>query len=251
MVARADLVRDLRALGLAEGSAVLVHMSMRSIGRVEGGAPTVIAALREAVGSEGTVLFPTLTGNPSCSPDNPPCFDARSTPSPHMGVVAETARQMPEAVRSLSPTHSVAAIGAQARWLCEGHRFSPTPCGPGSPYERLGEIGGKILLIGVSHQCNTSLHMVEEEAGLDYHMLAGSGATQVIDLDGVPHQVLARFHRYGVDRDFDRIVPLLQANGAETVGRIGQAVARLVDAAAMRRLVLEALRECPCLLLRI
>ncbi len=59
---------------------MLVHSSLSKFGHVEGGAPTVIRALLSAVGPEGTVLVPTLTGTQKDGPKHPPRFDVRTTP---------------------------------------------------------------------------------------------------------------------------------------------------------------------------
>src|SRR5215213_5257896 len=93
----------LRALGLPSGCKVLVHSAMSSFGHVEGGADTVIDALLSVVGSQGTVMAPTLTGNEYLSPDNPPTFDPVNTPC-WTGRVPETMRKRSNALRSLHPT---------------------------------------------------------------------------------------------------------------------------------------------------
>ena len=83
-------MRDFAALGLA-ASEVLAHSSLGSLGSlgwVEGGAQTVVDALLEAVGEEGTVLTPTLTGSAKLGPDFPPVFDPGRTPC-WRGALAE------------------------------------------------------------------------------------------------------------------------------------------------------------------
>ena len=112
-VSRSDITSGLKQVGLACGSKVLVHSSLSSFGYVEGGADTVIDALVETVGSGGTVLVPTLTGNETLSAANPPEFDPQHTRC-WTGLVPETFRKRPNAVRSIHPTHSVSAIGADA-----------------------------------------------------------------------------------------------------------------------------------------
>ena len=161
---RRAIVDDLRALGLREGDVVLVHSSLSGLGWVEGGAETVIDALVEAVGPGGTVLFPTLTGTEHDGPEHPPIIELMATPC-WTGRVPETARRRPEAMRSVHPTHSVSAIGARAADFTTGHEASRTPCDQHSPYVRLMEEGGKILLLGgVTHESNTTLHALEEMA---------------------------------------------------------------------------------------
>ena len=247
VVGQRDIAAGLRDLGLDAGHDVLVHSSLSSLGYVEGGADAVIDALLEVVGPQGTVLVPTLTGSRALSAQNPPVFDPASTPC-WTGRIPETFRHRPAAVRSLHPTHSVAAIGARARALTAGHEYSVTPCGPDSPYGRLAESGGAILLLGVTHASNTSYHLVEELVGVPYHIQPGLVAAQVV-VDGAVRTVHLMIHRYGPARAFDRLEPLLCERGIQRNGRIGDAKVRLIDARRMVALAAQALRQDPRILL--
>src|SRR5205085_4877227 len=103
---RERMSQDLRRLGVRAGGILLVHSSLRSLGFVPGGALTVIRALRDALGPEGTLVLPTHTWEWMSAGSRH--FDARTTPS-CVGVITETFRGLPGVVRSLHPTHSVAA----------------------------------------------------------------------------------------------------------------------------------------------
>jgi len=246
---RRRIVADLRALGLEPGDAVLAHTSLRSLGRVEGGAETVVQGIIEVVAPDGTILFPAHTGHPGINPENPPVFDVRTSPTLNIGVVPEAARLRPDARRSLQPTHSVTAFGGQAEWFIEGHEFCDTPCGYNSPYEKLKRAGGKILLLGCDHESNTTLHALEEAANVPYHMLTGVGTMKITDANGVERQLPGRFHRWGVPRHFMRWDAEFTRLGIQRTGRVGNAETRLVDAAAMWEYVLELLKNDPCALL--
>lgn len=243
------LVADLRALGVEPGDSVLTHASLSRIGFVEGGAETVVRAMVEAVGPSGTALFPAHTGHPDISPSSPPVFDVRTSPTLNIGAIPEAARHDPGAYRSLQPTHSVTAIGARATWFIEGHEHCDTPCGPGSPYDKLCQARGKILLLGCDHESNTSIHMVEELAEVPYHMLAGSGIMHITDAQGHLHQIPGRFHRWGVERDFMRLDGEMTRLEIQHIGPVGQAECRLVDATAFRDFLLERLKADPNILL--
>lgn len=247
IVNREDIVLGLCTLGLSEGADVLVHSSLSSFGLVEGGADAVIDALLQAVGAQGTVLVPTLTGSETLSAQNPPTFDPRQTPS-WTGLVPETFRRRPEAVRSLHPTHSVAAIGARARELTAGHEYAITPCGPDSPYGRLAVRGGYILLLGVTHSVNTTFHHVEEVVGVPYHMQPGLAAARIVQ-EGREEIVHLMLHRYGARRNFERMEPVFCERGIQRNGVIGQSQARLIDAGRMVCLTRQALLQDPTLLL--
>jgi aminoglycoside 3-N-acetyltransferase len=249
MVTQAQLSTEFAALGVPQGGQVLVHSSLRSLGRVEGGADAVIDALLAVLGPQGTLLVPTLTGSEELSAQNPPLFDPAHTPC-WTGIIPETLRKRLGAMRSLHPTHSAAAIGAEAHALLSGHAFSVTPCDELSPY---GEIarreGGYILLIGVTHESNTTFHHVEEMAGLPYHMQEGFAAATIM-VDGAPQTRHVMLHKYGPQRHFDVLEPLLLEQGIQRTGRVGEATVRLVHAPRMVRAALRAVAADPTILLQ-
>ncbi len=243
-----DILTDLRRLGIKAGSTVLVHSSLRSIGNVDGGAESVIDALLAAVGAGGTVVFPTLTGEETDGPEHPPHMDVIRSPC-WTGRIPETARRRPDAVRSLHPTHSVAAIGAAAGEFTTGHATGVSPCDEQSPYYRLIRAGGLILLLGVDQECNTALHCCEELAAVPYHLQPETTAGLVTDRDGARHVVTNQMHESRWDRDFSKVDQWLAEIGAQRVGKIGQATARLISAPRMADQVLMRLRSDPLSLL--
>jgi aminoglycoside 3-N-acetyltransferase len=246
-VTRQDIVRGLAPLGLGAGGDVLAHSSLSSFGYVQGGADAVIDALLKTVGPTGTVLVPTLTGSEELNVENPPIFDPDAT-SCWTGRIPEVFRQRPNARRSHHPTHSVAAIGARAQDLTRDHEFSITPCGPDSPYGRLAQTGGQILLLGVTHSVNTTFHHVEEIVGVPYHMQPGWVAAQV-KTDDRAQTIHLMIHRYGPERRFERMEPVFRERGIQRDGQIGQAHVRLIDARRMVEITRQALLQDPTILL--
>lgn len=233
---RAEVVAGLRALGLAAGDRVLVHSSLSALGRVDGGADTVIDALLEAVGPEGLVAVPTFAGSQP--------FDRRTTPTA-LGCIAEAFWRWPGAVRSLHPTHSVAAIGKGAEALVAGHEQAPTAYGEGTPYYRLATEGGKILLLGVDQDRNTTLHTAEALAGAAY--LETVAASYVSDSGALVTMTIAAMA--GPHRNFLGLDPLFRERGIMRVGKIGRAVCRLLDSGAMLTTAREALGQDPAAML--
>lgn len=155
MVNKEDIKFSLELMEIVKGDVVIVHSSLSSIGYVTGGADTVIDALLETVGDEGTIIMSTLTGwfEP---------FDVENSPSA-VGKISEVFRKRKNAYRSLHPVHSVAAIGKDAKYITEGHNNCNTGCGPGTPYYKIKELNGKIMLLGVDMDRNTIMHCLEEE----------------------------------------------------------------------------------------
>ncbi len=234
-ITKKRIVDDLRNLGLRAGDAVLVHSALSSIGEVDGGARTVIEALLEVLTPEGTLVMPTFGPMP---------FDIKNTPS-GMGIITETFRKYPGVVRSFHPTHSVAVLGPKAQELIRDHLKSPTACGAQTPFGRLTDMGGKILLLGVDQDRNTTLHMLEELVEAPYlsdkdaHYLDDRGQIHTITLKLFP----------GPHRDFISLDSLLREKEVETIGYVGQAVTRLIDARKMREVVIAAFRKNPALVL--
>ena len=239
------LKADLAGSGLLPGDHILVHSSLSRIGWVDGGADTVIDALIQSVGAQGTVLFPTLTGAATDSPELPPRFDARHTPC-WTGKIPETARMRAGMRRSLHPTHSVTAAGRLAEWFTSGHQYVRTPCGFGSPYDKLASIGGKILLIGVTQQSNTSFHHAEEIAGAPYVNQSEPINVDIIDEVGSRQIMLATaIHSWMYSRDYDVFEPDLVAMGICKLSQLGDAELRVVDAMRLRKYLVNKLLRDP------
>lgn len=170
----ADLVEGWRRVGVREGMALIVHSSLSSLGRVEGGAAAVVAALREAVGPSGTVAVPTFTTGTVCDPvpghtGAPTAGTAELRAAVPLfrpdlpsgtGAVAEALRALPESLRSTHPQVSVAAVGAHAREVT-ARRSLGFAVGRESPFGALHDLGGHVLLVGVGHNRNTFLHYAE------------------------------------------------------------------------------------------
>lgn len=169
---RADLVCGLRDMGIEPGDTLFVHSSLRSIGYVEGGAETVIQALQDAVGRDGTVVIPTYympggTIHGTCELKDY-VFDPRKNGT-HMGRIPEVFLTTPGIRRSIHPTHSVSAWGRHAQYLTESHHRAPSVFGVGSPWERvLGIPDAKVLGLGISMGPVTFYHVVEDSLGSDF-----------------------------------------------------------------------------------
>lgn len=174
-----DIKDALKKVGLKKGQVVMVHASLSSLGYVCGGAQSIIEALMDIVGEEGTIMMPTQswknldpkTGVYWQEPEewwpiireNIPAYDKRITPTNTMGAVSEMFRQWPGTLRSDHPARSVAAWGHYAKFLTENHDLSNI-FGDNSPIGRLYNLDGQVLLIGVGYDKNTSLHLADARA---------------------------------------------------------------------------------------
>lgn len=170
------LKNDLCQLGLQSGMTVIVHSSLSSLGWVCGGSVTVIQALMDVITPDGTLVMPTHSGeysdpatwkNPPVPSDwwsiireNMPAFDPQITPSRSMGQIVETFRSFPKVLRSSHPEVSFAAWGKHAETIIKNHSLDYS-LGESSPLARLYDLDGWVLLLGVSYNSCTCLHLAE------------------------------------------------------------------------------------------
>lgn len=235
---RTSLAADLRAIGVRAGSVLVVHASMKSLGWVCGGTVAVVQALLDVLGDAGTLVVPTHTpenSDPSdwqhppvpvpwwqVIRDETPAFDPARTPSRWMGALAETVRTWPGAHRSDHPQTSFAALGPAAEQVVADHRLDDM-LGETSPLGRVYRLDGDVLLLGVDHSSNTSLHLAEyrQDRPPRGHNAAavrvGAGRAWVewddVDLD---------------ESDFGALGGHLDERGLVTVGLVGSARCRLM-----------------------
>lgn len=231
-----DLVEQLERLGVRRGGVLVVHTSFRAVGPVEGGPLALIGALREALGPGGTLAMPTMT-------DGATLFDPFSTPTYQMGVVAETFWRQPGVVRSTHPGASFAAEGPEAALICRPQPLSP-PHGPDSPIGRVYELDGQVLLIGVGHSENTTLHLAEALAGVPYSV----SHPCVVEVDGAAQTLLIAETDHCCRR-FELVNAWLEERELQREGLIGRAPSRLVDARAVVCVALEHLGREPLVFL--
>ncbi len=236
---RNTLRKDLRRVGIQPGQSLLVHCSLSKIGWIAGGAQALIEALLDAVGPEGTLVFPSFTAgltDPACW-ECPPVpkswwpvireemtpFNPATTPCRGMGQVAELFRTWPGAKRSYHPQNSFAALGAKAEDYTRTHHLREA-MGVRSPLGALYEDGAKVLLLGVGYRNCTSFHLSEalcpdfpkeSEAG----PILKAGKRHWVQFERPAHDASC-FPSIGEDFEKSFAVPL---------GRVGSAPTRLLS----------------------
>jgi len=186
---------DLVDLGVSGDGVLVVHTAFSAFGGRAGAPADLIAGLRMAAGPHGTVVMPSMRG---------------------MGIVADTFWRMPGVIRSDSP-HAFAAIGPHAAEITAPHPIE-VPHGLDSPVGRAFDLDAEVLLLGIGHDANTTVHHAETVAGV----------------------------RYKLDHccaNFARLDSWLEARGHQQRGFIGDAPARLISARDVVATALDQLRE--------
>lgn len=224
-----ELVRQLHDLGVQPGAVLLVHTAFSRVKPVEGGPSGLIAALRTALGPDGTLVMPSMSW------DDDHLFDPRTTPCPEMGVVADTFWRTRGVLRSDSPS-AFAASGPRAGEITAPHPIDP-PHGLNSPVGRAFELDAQVLLLGVGHNANTTIHLAENLAGVRYRR----DKYVTVLRDGAP----ARFEYRETDhccRNFSLLDRWLDENRLQRRGVVGNAEARLARSRDIVAVTIERLR---------
>ncbi|MGB3337803.1 MAG: aminoglycoside 3-N-acetyltransferase [Devosia sp.] len=237
---RPELARQLAALGLDAGDALLAHVGLRSVGAVVGGPDALIGALRDAVGPDGTILaycdwqLDEAHADPALR-EHVPAFDPASSRSiRHNGTFPELLRTTPGARRSASPGASCAALGGRAEWFVADHALD-YGYGPQSPFGKLVAAGGKTLLVGAPLETMTLLHHAEHLADIPDKRLLRYEAPILVD----GQKVWRQFEEFdtgdpvveGLAGDyFEEVVEDFLATGQGRRGLVGNAASVLVEA---------------------
>jgi aminoglycoside 3-N-acetyltransferase len=231
VVAARKLTRQLDALGVERGRILLVHTSFSRVRPVDGGPNGLIDALLTAIGPDGTLVMPSMTD------DDDHVFDSLRTPCLGMGVVADVFWRRPGALRSDSP-HAFAAVGPMAAAITADHP-PDVPHGLDSPVGRVHERDGQILLLGVGHDANTTVHLAENLAGVRYRR---AKHLMLLSSNGTPTRV-----KYAETdhccQNFALMDRWLEEVGLQQRGVVGSGEARLMRSRDVVQVAADHLRE--------
>ena len=232
-----DVVAQLDALGIITGGVLLVHTSFRAVRPVEGGPRGLIEALGRSLGSEGTLVMPSWTG------DDDRVFDPGETPAaPDLGIVADTFWRLASVRRSPHP-FAFAARGPKAERILADPFVLP-PHQHASPVGRVLDHDGQILLLGVDHDANTSLHLTELLAGVPYRTRHHITVLR----DGEPERIEYLENDHCCDR-FRLADGWMTEQGFQADGPVGHAPSRLMRSRDLVDTVLPRLKRDPCIFL--
>jgi aminoglycoside 3-N-acetyltransferase len=246
MVKYRELINALRDLGLDGSQPAIVHGSLSAFGHVQGGADTVVGALISATNG---LIMPTFTYKtmvtPKFGPSNNGLTYGRGSShnlaaefyfpdmpaDPLMGIIPETLRQLEEAERSKHPIYSFSGVEAQEILATQSLQD------PFGPIQKLTELQGIVLLLGVNHTANTSIHYGEKFAGRRQFTRWALTPKGVRECPGWP----------GCSYGFEAIVPYVEHFTQKTT--LGEALLQAIPLPQLINVVVERIVENPMALL--
>ena len=224
------LIQQLLDLGVQLGGVLLVHTSFSKVKPVEGGTVGLILAYHSASEPGGTLVMPSM------SYDNDHVYDKTKSHCAEMGIVADTFWRMPGVLRS-DNNHAFAAVGPLAEKILAPHPID-IPHGLDSPVGRVYELDGQVLLLGVDHTSNTTIHLCENMAGVRYRR----DKHLTVLKDGKP----VRFEYREIDhccQNFSLVDGWLDERGLQRRDKVGHADAHLIRSKDIVEVVTERLKE--------
>lgn len=235
-----DFISQLREMNIPRDKVVLVHSSLRLIGKTECGAATLLDALIEYFTQcDGLLCVPTHTwGNI----EKEITLDMND-PSTCLGAFSDFAAGDPRGIRSENPTHSMVVFGNRERALdfISDETRIPSGTAPNSCYGKLYSEGGYVLLIGVSHNKNTYLHSVEEMLGMSNRLTKEPLDVAVKLKSGEVVRRKIKMHHTDFSPDISMRFPQYETafryHGAITDGFIGNAPAQACDTKIMKEVM--------------
>lgn len=235
-----DILSQLADMNIPRSSIVLMHSSLRLVGKTERGAATLLDAMIEYFGDGGGLFcVPTHTwGNLG----KEITLDMND-PATCLGAFSDIAAADPRGIRSQNPTHSMMVFGNRDRALAFIRDDAGVTSGtaPESCYGKIYREGGYILLVGVGHNRNTYLHCVEEILGMSNRLAREEQEVRVRLTSGETVTGKLRLHRTDFTSDvslrFPKYETAFRYHGAIVDGFIGNAPTQACDARIMKEVM--------------
>jgi aminoglycoside 3-N-acetyltransferase len=246
MHTKESLSSQISALGIRPNGTLLIHSSMKAVGECDGGADTVIDTFLDYM-KDGLLTLPTHSWSDNNLKDG--IYDPLTEPA-CVGILPNIFRTRPNVIRSLHPTHSIAAAGSDAYEFIQGEEFVITPCGINGSYRKLYERGAQILFLGCTLKSNTIIHGVEEWNDVPDRLTPEKIPVTMRRHNGefFKHATYRHHSSAGnISLNYDILEPVLLQTGIAKTGTIGDAFCYLVDCRSMCDLVSTFLQKKPML----
>lgn len=241
-----DFAANLNYLGIPKNVPILVHSAFRQLSK-EGFTPEQVVESLLKYFSDGIVLMPTMSWR-FVKPENP-IFDELRTPS-NTGVLSEVFRTEYATSRSLHPTHSVAGSGSGVNQFLQEHHLSVTPCASSSPFGKLVEADGWILMLGIGFDCCTLIHHCEEMVAPQIYLMPPNKMEEYSCKDrfGKNYQVKLQRHLL-LNRDYWQFQDQLATAGFLRLTYLGSVTCRAFRARDLFKITMNALKQQPAVIL--
>lgn len=244
----ASILEALQSYGTFKSDLLFVHSSLSACGSIEGGPATVVSALRTWISDRAALAMPTHTWSYPDKTGVAPVYDYTSTPSV-VGTITNYFWREPGVVRSLHPSHSLACIGLGAEELCLDHESYETPCGAGTPYQRIAEGDTSVLMFGATMDSYTLFHTAEDAADVPYLYAPEQVTLRTKGVDGSVKSLKMWRQDMGVVRRFSETVNWLSEQGLLMRRKLGLGELLFVpNARALHETMVETLRRDPLFL---
>ena len=225
MIDKERLVNDLMALGLGKGDIVNVKVSLKSIGKIDGGANTLIDSILEVIGPEGTMVCDSFNASVSKYSSffhkrNVVDIDSKS----YAGAFVNAVLAHPKSIRSTHPIQAFSAIGKHAKLLTESHTIDSKPYAFLEQMALMGaknlRVGDKVVGVGTTHIPICELGFKQKYISSGVYYRNESGAIRWYD----------HYWANGCHKGFNHLMPLYDTIGAVIgEGLVGQAESKLTD----------------------
>lgn len=234
-----SLMEDLARAGVDPKGTLWLHISLKSVGDIEGGGDTLVDALMEYM-KDGLLVMPTHTWADVHLKQ--PYYNVKETPS-CIGILPDLFRKRDNVYRGVHPTHSVAAFGKEAEQFVQGQEVFPTPCHPDSNYGDLLRREAHVLLIGVNYARNTLVHCIEEIVDVPKRLEPLAHELFSIDYDGTIHATPQNRHIGAISENYPRMEQEMYDREKMTDVYIGSAKTMSFNAKDLKDVTLELLAE--------
>lgn len=234
-----QLFEDLRKIGVEDGDLLHLKASLRAVGKIEGGANTLVEALLEAVGEKGTIVidaFIDAFALPLSEEDAKKIADNK-TPS-YAGALANAVIKHSKSVRSKHPIQKFSAIGYKAKELCDAHTYETGGYDLVHQMAKLNAknltIGQNVVGVGTTHVAIELQELKRKEInkGRNYYDKNGEIKFAKMNWNG------------GCGRGFPKFIPLYEQKGGLIArGKIGNAESILTSMKKTLEIEIEKLRE--------
>jgi aminoglycoside 3-N-acetyltransferase len=243
-----SISKTLESCGPFKADLLLVHSSLSACGTIDGGPATVVKALRSWISNDAALAMPTHTWSYPDPGGTAPVYDFASTPSV-VGTITNFYWRQPGVLRSLHPSHSLASSGSGAEELCQGHELCDTPCGEGTPYERIVHSQSSVLMFAATMDSYTLFHTAEAAAGVPYLYMPAQFSLRYKDREGAVKTVSMWRQDMSISRRFAATTGWLEEEGLLLRRKLGLGMLLFIpDARRLHERVVKQLKSDPLFL---